>query len=431
MIPRWKDRRQIARSIIAASLRAADPGGALLAHWRPKPHPRRFLLAVGKASPAMMRAARTLLEGRYESAMLTTLPEQAGSRFRAARVFACDHPYPTARNVAAALAVQNWAAALGPEDELVVLLSGGASAHLTLPSPGLTVRDISRVTRLLQRAGATIHELNTVRRHCEQLKGGRFAAGLRCRVRAFILSDVLGDRLATIGSGPTAPDPTTFSDAIAVLLRHQIRSPRIMEHLELGRVGAVPETPKPGDPRLSQIVNTIIASNSNVVRAVANHLRSLGFHTRTAEGVEGDAAETARGFIREAQALPTPAAWILGGETTVNVGRSRGVGGPSQEFALAGAIELAGNDRTALLTFSTDGRDGPTDAAGGFVTGETARRIERSGVSTAAALRAHNSREALAAAGALIRTRPTGTNLNHIAVLMRYAHDGRRDSRNR
>lgn len=420
MIPRWNDRRQIARSIIAASLRAADPGGALLAHWRPKPRPRRFILAVGKAAPAMMRTARTLLEGRYESAMLTTLPEQGGSRFRAAQVIACDHPYPTARNVAAALAVQNWAAALGPEDELVVLLSGGASAHLTLPSPGLTVRDISRVTRLLQRAGATIHELNTVRRHCEQLKGGRLAAGLRCRVRAFILSDVLGDRLETIGSGPTAADPTTFAEAIAVLRRHGIRSPRIIAHLERGRGGVVSETPKPGDPRLSQTVNTIIASNSKVVRAAADHLRSLGFRTRAIEGVEGEAAGTARAFVSGSRGRRVPAAWVLGGETTVSVGRSRGIGGPSQEFALAGAIELAGSDRTALLTFSTDGRDGPTDAAGGFVTGETAARMERSGIKPAAALRTHNSREALDAADALIRTRPTGTNLNHIAVLMRF-----------
>jgi hydroxypyruvate reductase len=311
---------------------------------------------------------------------------------------------------------------------LIALISGGASAHLTLPAAGLTVEHLAAMTRLLQRAGATIADLNCVRKHCEALKGGRLVRLSKAeRLAAFILSDVIGDRLDVIGSGPTVPDPTTYARALDVLAKFGLVDavPEIAAHLRRGAAGQIDETPKPGDPAFSRVTNTIIASNRLVVDAVAAAAGGLGFRIAALEHeVEGEAAELGAGLVRKALSLTElPACIILGGETTVTVGNKPGMGGPSQELALSAAIELSRAGQmlnAAVLTFSTDGRDGPTDAAGAFVDSDFVRRAHARGIDPSAALDAHNSYAVLDAMQALIRTPPTGTNLNHVAALLLY-----------
>jgi hydroxypyruvate reductase len=430
--PRFADHKDHARRLIAAALAAADPAAALARHWDPAlAKNASLLLSVGKASVPMALEAleRSGKMGpRLRQGLVTSPPEQASSwraRDWPIRVLACDHPFPTARNVDAAGEAANLVRSARTSDTLIVLISGGGSAHLTLPAAGLSVDDLAAVTRLLQRAGATISDLNCVRKHCEQLKGGRLAALSGAgHLVSYILSDVLGDKLDVISSGPTAPDPTTYSRALEVLARFGLREsvPAVTVHLQRGAAGEIDETPKPGDPAFARVTNTIIASNRIVVDAVADAARSLGFVIAGVEqAVEGEAADVGRALAAKAAALAPGSCWVLGGETTVTVGERAGVGGPSQELALAAAAALDGAPGVAMLTFSTDGRDGPTDAAGALVTGQTCTQARALGLDTAKALGDHDSHTLLDTLGALMRVPPTGTNLNHFAVLLRYA----------
>ncbi|MBS0196301.1 MAG: DUF4147 domain-containing protein [Planctomycetes bacterium] len=428
--PVWKDHRRHAESLIAAATQAADPAAALRRHW-PAREPFRgrvYLVSIGKASCAMLREAATLLARPFEAGFATVAPAEANAELPpGVERYVCDHPFPTARNIAAAEAMRRFLQRPMADDTLIVLVSGGGSAHLTLPAEGLFLEDIAEATRQIQRSGATIRELNAVRKHCEQLKGGRLAAACAAGdIRAFILSDVIGDPLDVISSGPTAPDPTTYADALAVMQRRGLAAvlPRVVTHLERGVRGEVAETIKPGDAALAGVRNTIIANNAAAVEAVAAAAETLGFTVRSVRmGVEGEAAACAEQFIALARGTRDhgACAWILGGETTVTVGaEARGIGGPSQEFALAAAERMRGGPDAVLVAYSTDGRDGPTDAAGAIVTHQTWEAIRSSGIDPGMALREHNSNGALAAAGAVIPWALTGTNLNHVAALLTY-----------
>lgn len=334
-----------------------------------------------------------------------------------------DHPVPTGRNIEAAARVARAVEFMPSDGTLLLLLSGGASALLTLPAAGLALDDLATVTQALLRAGAPIDELNAVRKHCERLKGGgmvRLAAPRA--VHALILSDVVGDRLDVIGSGPTAPDPTTYADALAVMERRGAlgASRAVTDHLRRGAAGQLPETLKPGDPALALARNTIIGGNETALRAAEHQLASDGFNIIAVEReVGGEAEEIGRTLARRLRAIrepDRPACILLGGETTVTVGDATGVGGRNQELALAAATELDGDPSLGVLAFATDGRDGPTDAAGAFVTGATAAAARERGLDLAFALREHDSHPTLDALGCLIRTGPTGTNVNDVAV---------------
>jgi glycerate 2-kinase len=291
---------------------------------------------------------------------------------------------------------------------------------------------VADCTSRLMLAGATIHEINTVRKHCERLKGGRLSAACRAEgVHSYILSDVIGDPLDVIASGPTAPDPTTFVDAMKVIEKYGITqyAQPLAAHLTRGTIGEIPDSPKPGHPSFNKVINTIIGSNAMVLRAVAEKATKLGFAVvQVTPNVEGEAAEVGRtlaGTIKDMrpvnpQGPQHPMCVIIGGEPTVTVGDKKGKGGPSQELALAAAEALAGVARVALVAFSTDGRDGPTDAAGAVVTGETAAALKASGRDLGAALAEHDSYTALESVGALLKTSATGTNLNHVAALLVY-----------
>lgn len=430
-LPCFADHPLHARALIAAALAAADPARALAAKLDVPGSEEVVLLAVGKAARFMALEALARLDHRVVAGIITAPPEHTGAAAFSpwpVEVFPCDHPLPTPRNTAAATKVRDLVAGVTPSQRLVLLISGGGSAYLCLPAPGIQLDDLTAITNALQRAGATIHELNTVRKHCEQLKGGRLGALSPARhLHAFILSDVMGDPLDTIASGPAAPDRSTYTEALRVLEKHGLveTAPAITNHLRRGSRVELPDTPKPGDPVFSRVTSTIIANNATVLRGVAEACRGLGFAVAGIDQVaEGDAAVVGRRLTAKAAQLPgtAPACYILGGETTVNVGTCRGKGGPSQEMALAFAAGLPASLRdVALLTFSTDGRDGPTDAAGAVVSSETPAHARSKGMDLAAALAAHDSHTALDRLGVLIRTAPTGTNLNHVAVVLAYS----------
>ena len=311
-----------------------------------------------------------------------------------------------------------------PEDLIVCLISGGASALLPFPAPPVTLAEKQAVTRLLLHCGANIHEINCVRKHISRIKGGQLARlAYPATLVTLILSDVIGDDLDVIGSGPTAPDPTTFADARAILEKYRIWSklPSVRQILS----SATAETPKPGDKTFRKTQNVIVGSNALAVDAAAHEARRLGFHTLVLSTfLEGEAREVARVHASIAKEIRTsgrpvkpPACVISGGETTVTV-RGRGRGGRNQEFALAAALAIAGLRDTVILSAGTDGSDGPTVAAGAIADGTTIARAEALGHSAAAFLANNDSYSFFDALGDLVKTGPTGTNVADMQVIL-------------
>ncbi|MFO0831667.1 MAG: DUF4147 domain-containing protein [Phycisphaerales bacterium] len=401
--------KDVVRDIIDVALRAADAGGAVrrAGMTRDLGEGPVALLAVGKASLAMAGAAFEELGRRVTHSFATTLPEHAGDPFWGSLpgpVFACDHPLPTARNIDASERLAGWVRSLPRGAVLAVLLSGGASAHLCSPLPGLGLEGLVEATRTLQRAGASIYELNCVRRHCETLKGGGLGAlAAPRRVVTFVLSDVIGDPLHDIASGPTVADPTSRDDALAVARRYGLGA--IERYLRAAPVRPVAD--------LSHCRTRVVASNRMVAGAVVERLRAENVGVTELLDVEGCAAGAARRLAGCTGSV------VMGGEWTVDTRDcdEPGVGGPSQELALWAAVHLR-LPRWTLLALSTDGRDGPTDHAGACVDEGTAGRALGAGVDLGEALRRHDSTAALGRVGGLVTTGPTGTNLNHVAVLL-------------
>lgn len=422
-----KELREVALDLVREATRAADPVPALRRAWIQEPG-GLYALAVGKAAGGMASELQVLC-GDGLVAGLIVGPDAAVAPSSAWHKLGADHPYPTPRNEEAGRQVAKFVERASAEGTLVVALSGGGSAYLSVAEPGLTVQDLSGATRALQRAGATIGELNAVRKHVEVLKGGRLGLLARGRTRVYVLSDVLGDPLDVVSSGPFAPDPTTFADALRVIERRSLADSltNIARHLRDGERGLCAETPKPGDKRLAHIEHVVIASNATVLDAVAPVLEREGFCVTVRRNVEGEASEVGRSLAREAIGLAragTPVALAFGGETTVTVGSSRGGGGPSQELALAAGLELESalgtGARWLAVAYSTDGRDGPTDAAGAVVEATSLAAMREAGCDPARALADHDVFGALRAGSASIEAGVTHTNLNHVgAVLVR------------
>ncbi len=364
---------------------AADPRHAVRRFFSTiaAPGPTR-VLAVGKAAHAMAEAAAPSLGDNFRAGLIIAPPSAslnaAASGFE---VREADHPLPTERNVLAAAEATELVKGLRSDEALLVLLSGGASALLTLPVPGLSLNDLRAAARVLMHAGATVDELNCVRRHCEQLKGGgllRLATTADCKgVLSLILSDVVGDRLESIGSGPTAPDPTTYADALAVVERHGLTQQlvTVAEHLRRGAAGKLPETLKPGDDACGIVANLIVGRNDIATAAAAQALGQWCTIIEQRGGVVSEArsvaTQLASKVIEAARAnshAPGPRAFVWGGETTVTV-KGNGRGGRNQELALAAAIALDGVPGCMVMSFATDGVDGNSPAAGAVVTGDT------------------------------------------------------------
>ena len=416
--------RESARAVFDAALLAGDVRPLVhrsLAGLRLSPRGRVLVVGAGKASGAMAAAAEDALGERIVDGVVAVKDGHLAPT-RRVRLLEAGHPVPDARGAAAAGAIHDLARSAEADDLVLVLISGGGSALTPAPAPPITLAEKQVLTRLLLRAGATINQLNAVRKHCSLLKGGQLArAAAPASTHALLLSDVVGDRLDVIASGPTAPDESTYAEALAILDRFGIAdqvAPSIRQRLEEGRRGGIPETPKPGDPLFTRVTNTVIGNNHLVVDAALERARALGLTphllTRTLEGEARDLAGRFVAMARDVRAgtgpLRPPCCLIAGGETTVKV-TGQGSGGRCQEFALAAAIEMAGMPNVVVLAAGTDGSDGPTTATGAIVDGESAARVRAIGVDLAARLADNDANPALAALGDLIVTGPTNTNL--------------------
>ena len=386
------------------------------------PRARLVVLAVGKAAAGMAAALERLAGERIDAGLAVTKDDHGVPLERIALREAA-HPVPDARSQRAAREAIHLVQIARREDVLVVLLSGGASSLLSAPAPGLTLADVAGTTAALLAAGVEIEGLNAVRKHLSAVAGGRLARRAACgRIEVLAISDVPGDRLDVIGSGPLAPDPTTYADALAVLdeagLRDRVPA-AVRAHLEAGARGEAEETPKPGDPDLARVRTTVLANNRMALEAVRAAAESEGRRAVVLEGgLRGEAREAGRRLAAQAgsQAGSRPVCLVAGGETTVHV-RGDGRGGRSQELALAAALELEGRAGAAILAAGTDGTDGPTEAAGAYADGETVARGRARGVDAQAALADNDAYTFFSAEGGLFCTGPTGTNVMDLALL--------------
>ena len=386
------------------------------------------MVGAGKASGAMAHALEEILGDRI-TAGLVVVKNRYTTHTRKIKLVEADHPIPDERGLRAANEILALARDAGEGDLLIVLISGGGSALTPCPAPPITLEEKQVLTRLLSAAGVNINELNAVRKHCSLFKGGRLAqAAAPASVLSLILSDVIGDHLDVIASGPTAPDQTTFGSALAILDRFGLRAkaPRaVVEHLERGARGEIPETPKAGDPLFRRVENRVIGNNTLVVQAAVQAAEALGFNAHLlTRSLEGEAREVGKEFAKRAHEVSTsrkpvgpPGCLIAGGETTVTV-RGSGLGGRCQEFALAAALALQGMEDVVVLAAGTDGRDGPTDAAGAIADRETVARGERRNLDAHASLEGNDSYRFFSALGDLVTTGPTNTNLMDLYLLL-------------
>jgi len=382
------------------------------------------VVGAGKAALAMGRAAATAAGTACRGGRLIVPHGGAGWCPGGVAVATGRHPVPDDAGATATAELLDLVGGIDERTLVVAVLSGGASALLVAPAEGVTLADKQLVTAKLLAAGAPIDALNLVRRHCSRVKGGGLArvAARGAGVWALLLSDVVGDAPAVIASGPASADPTTFADAAAVLARHLVPRdvpPAIVRHLARGTAGGTADTLKPGDPLLARVRNVLVGDNRTAVAAAAEAATARGHAVEVAtEPVIGDAEEAGRALARRALALPPGGALVAGGETTVHTRGGRG--GRAQHLALAAAVALAGRP-VVLLAAGTDGVDGPTDAAGACVDGETVARARAAGCDPVAALAATDSHSLLARTGDLVRTGPTGTNVADVVVALRPA----------
>jgi glycerate-2-kinase len=386
------------------------------------------VLAVGKAAAGMAAALEAVAGARIAGGLVVTAPGH-GAALRHLALREAAHPVPDARSQVAAVEALDLVASAPAEAVLLVLLSGGASSLLAGPAPGLSLDDLARTTAVLLGAGCDIEEQNAVRKHLSAVSGGRLGRAARSRrIEVLAVSDVPGDRLDVIGSGPFEPDPTTYADALAAVTRRALRAElpgRVIEHLEAGVRGEREETPKPGDPALARVRTRLLATNRTAIDAACAAARARGLEaTCLTSALAGEARRAGRRIAAVARAAVGARAaggrrgrcLVAGGETVVTV-RGGGRGGRSQELALAAALELDGLPRVALLAAGTDGRDGPTDAAGAHADGGTAARGRALGLDPAAALEDNDSHGFFAAEGGLFRIGPTGTNVMDLVLL--------------
>src|SRR5271170_4857364 len=395
------------RALFDAALAAADPDQALADRIPDAVRGRTVVVGAGKAAAAMARAFETRWRGPLEGLVLT----RYGHAVSCARIeiLEASHPIPDAAGERAARRILALARGLGPDDQLVFLASGGGSALLSLPAPGLTLDDKQAVTRALLRSGATIGEINTVRKHLSAIKGGRLAAAAApARVLTLAISDVPGDDPAVIASGPTVPDPTSFADARAVLAKYRIGPPdAVSAHL----AAAAEETPKPGDPVFSRTRFELIASPQQSLAAAA----VAAVHAAIA-------LQVAAGHFRVGAGIVSPPAVLLsGGETTVTV-RGSGRGGRNTEFllSLAAALAKAPGDMPAIAAIAcdTDGIDGTEDNAGAIVYPDTIERAVAQGIAIDDKLAQNDGYGFFAALGDLVVTGPTLTNVNDFRAIL-------------
>jgi len=434
--------KQVLRAILDAALQAVDPAAAVrrqlsLSGDRPTVAGETFNLALfenvfilgaGKAAAVMASAVEGVLGDRI-AAGAVNVKYGHGVPLRATQVAEAGHPVPDENGLKGARTIAALAARAGERDLVLCVLSGGASAIMPLPAEGVGLAEKQAVTRQLLACGATIGEMNAIRKHLSRVKGGGLARlAAPARLVTLILSDVVGDRLDVIASGPTVPDETTFADCLAIIDRHGLAAAApdgVMARLRAGARGEIADTPTRGDPAFACTSNTIVANNWTAVRAAADKARELGWPPLILSTcIEGETREVARvhaAIVREILATGNPSkpplCLISGGETTVTI-QGHGKGGRNQEFALAAAIEIEGLENVALVSAGTDGTDGPTDAAGAFADGTTCARAREKGMAPLARLSDNDSYHFFAALGDLLVTGPTRTNVMDVHVAL-------------
>ncbi|MFA6110658.1 MAG: glycerate kinase [Candidatus Latescibacterota bacterium] len=440
--PRARQRRADAEAIFAAAVRAADPrrcvervlsvqGGNLIIAGTSIPlaeRSRLLVIGAGKATPAMAGAAEAVLGERIAAGAINTKYDHAVPLSRI-RTTECGHPVPDAEGVRGTGRILDLLAQVDRDTLVLCLFSGGGSALLPAPAEGLTLADKQETTRLLLACGATIDEINTMRKHLSEVKGGQLARRAQpARVISLLLSDVIGDPLDTIASGPTHPDPTTFADCLELMTRYRLleRLPApARTRLEAGATSRVSETPKPGDPCFARTETRVIGNNALALDAAREEAVRRGYQPLVLSSrIQGEAREVAAVYAALAQEacttgqpVPAPACIIGGGETTVTL-RGTGRGGRNQELALAAAVRLAGWGRVTLLSAGTDGTDGPTDAAGAVVDGSTVERARQRGFQAADHLDRNDAYPLLAGTGDLLVTGATGTNVMDLQLVL-------------
>lgn len=446
VIPNWYDRDSHTQEIITAALTAADPQHSvqrflkrdgdvlrvgemsyLLPDFR-----RVVILGFGKASTAMAEAAQTVLGDWLSGGLVVTKYGHSRSLERI-EVVEAGHPLPDEEAVRGAMGLLRYVGTTTPDDLIIALVSGGGSALLTLPVDGVSLVDLQVVNAELLRSGASIHQINTIRKHLSRVKGGNLARWLfPAKIISLVLSDVVGNDIDVIASGPFSPDPTTFDAAWEILVAYGLENKfpsSVLEYLQRGIRMEIPETPKQGDPSFHDVQTLIIGDNRSAALAAVERVRALGFETRLlTTSLQGEARNVGREIVEEhlvrastANDRAGPVALILGGETTVTV-LGDGKGGRNQELTLSAAIAMneIGLMRTRLISFATDGGDGPTEAAGAVADSASVARAERLGLDAGDHLSRSDSFSFFSALDDLVVTGPTGTNVNDITVGLLY-----------
>ena len=385
---------------------------------------RVIVLGAGKASPRMAAALADILGERVQGGLVVTKDGYASPAGQV-EIVEAGHPVPDARGRAATRQLLDAARDAGEGDLVLCVISGGGSALTPCPPEAIPLSQLQDVTDQLLRSGATINQMNAIRKHLSEFHGGLLAAAAApARVVGLLVSDVVGNPVDVIASGPTSPDPTTYTDALDALDAFDLRAAApdaIRERLELGARGGLPETPKPDDPLFERVTNLVIADNARAGLAAVAAAEAAGWHAQfLTSRVQGEAREIAKlvagaaiDIARSGRPVRRPGCAVFGGETTVTV-RGDGRGGRSQELAVAAAQALAGEPNTAVFALATDGTDGPTDACGGLIDWTTLERARAVGGDCASALEDNDSYGYLQCCGDLVQMGPTGTNVNDL-----------------
>ena len=415
------DPREILHSLFKAAIESADPMKCLPPLLPPPPKGRTIILGAGKASAQMARAVEQVWLGDLSGLVVTRYGY--GVPTRSIEIVEASHPVPDEAGMKAAQRILKMAKGLTADDLVICLISGGGSALLALPAEGLTLEDKQSVNKALLKSGATIGEINCVRRHLSAIKGGRLAAACHpAKVVTLVISDVPGDNPVDIASGPTVGDPTSCADALAILKRYEIEVPdRVREHLESGRG----ETVKPDDPRLADADIRMTAAPLMALEAAAERARGFGLAAHIlGDDIEGEARDVgkvmagiARLTARRGKPFSPPCVLLSGGETTVTV-KGDGKGGRNVEFLLSLGIALAGDARIHALAGDTDGVDGMEEIAGGYLAPDTLARARKSGINPLESLANNDGHGFFSALGDSVVTGPTLTNVNDFRAIL-------------
>lgn len=434
--------RQDAEAIFYAGLRAVDSAGAVKKSLRLRDsvlivrdhsydlaaYKNVCVCGAGKASAAMAGAVEEILGDSVKGGLVNVKYGHV-KPLRVIRLNEAGHPVPDGAGLRGTQEIVRILEQSGESDLILFLISGGGSALLPYPAEGISLDEKRRLTQILLECGATIHEVNTLRKHVSRVKGGRLAR-LACPATlvVLILSDVVGDDLDSIASGPTVPDGSTYGDCLRILEKYRIQDKipeTVLAHLKRGSEGAIEETPKAGDPVFAKTQNVIVANNSIALEAAKYKADELGYHSMVlSSSIQGETRDVAiahagiaKKILKSGQPLSKPACVISGGETTVTL-QGQGMGGRNQEFVLAAAIDIDGLENVVVLSGGTDGTDGPTDAAGAVADGHTATRAKSLGLDPIEFLRNNNSYHFFQPLGDLLITGPTLTNVMDLRLVM-------------